>query len=78
MINVAEYIENEKYYLEHYGLESDKQDIKFLENLTDEDIKEIQKRVEDDGELQSSIDNLIAEATNWWVYHYIEKKKESE
>ena len=78
MINVKEYIENELYYLENNGLECDKQDIKYLESLTDDDIKQIQKLVEDDGELQSEIDNLIAEATNWWVYHYIEKKKESE
>ena len=76
MIDVKGYIENELYYLENNGLESDKQDIKYLESLTDEDIKEIQKLVEDDGELQSDIDNLVNEATNWWVYHYIEKKKE--
>lgn len=78
MINVKEYIENEIYYLENSGLESDKQDIKYLENLTDDNIKEIQKLVEDDGELQADIDNLINEAINWWVYHYIEKKKENE
>jgi len=76
MINVKEYIENELYYLENNGLESDKQDIKYLESLTDEDIKDIQKLVEDDGELQADIDNLVNEAMNWWVYHYIEKKKE--
>ena len=78
MIDVKGYIENEIYYLENNGLESDKQDIKYLESLTEENIKEIQKLIEDDGELQSEIDNLINEATNWWVYHYIEKKKEGE
>lgn len=78
MINVKEYIEKELYYLEDSGLECDKQDIKYLESLTDEDIKAIQKLVEDDKELQADIDNLVNEAMDLWVYHYIEKKKESE
>ena len=74
MINVADYIENEKYYLENYGLECDKQDIKFLESLTNEDIEKIQNLVETDSELSNDIDNLVREAINYWVYHY---KKES-
>jgi len=78
MKDVKGYIENEIYYLENSGLESDKQDIKFLENLTDDDIKEIQNLVDTDSELSNDIDNLVREAINYWVYHYIEKKKESE
>lgn len=77
MIDVKGYVENEINYLENNGLECDKQDIKYLEKLTEKDIEKIQKLVEDDSELQNEIDNAIREAINYHVYHYIENKKES-
>ena len=78
MIDVKGYVEKEINYLENYGLECDKQDIKYLEKLTEKDIEKIQKLVEDDSELQNEIDNSIREAINYHVYCYIENKKESE
>lgn len=76
MIDVKGYVENEKYYIEKYDYDNCKKDLFYLESLTDEDIKKIQKLVEDDSELSNDIDNLVNEAIHWWVYHYKEKESE--
>ena len=62
---VKEYIENEIEYIDNYGLECDKQDIEYLNGLTDEDIEEITQKVNDDEELQDKINELI----HYWLYH---------
>jgi hypothetical protein len=74
MINVRDYIHDEIDYINNYGMKCDKQDIKFLENLNDNDINIIQEQVERDDELHQCINETL----NYYVYHYIEKKKESE
>lgn len=74
MINVSEYVANEIDYIERYGIECDKQDLKYLYGLTDKDIETIQEYVERDDELYQTINETI----NYYLYHYIEKKKESE
>ena len=80
-MNVKDYIENEKYYIEKdmdiegFNREGLQADLDFLESLTDEDIKKIQNDVDSDSELSNEIDNLVREAIHYWVYHY---KKESE
>lgn len=77
MINIEEYIDNEIIYIETNGLPCDKQDLKDLYSLTKEDIKNIQNEIDTDSVLSNEIDNLLREAANYWLYHYIEKKKES-
>ncbi len=60
------YIQNEIDYINRYGLNSDKQDIPYLESLQEEDIKEITTRINNDSELFEKINELI----NYYLYHY--------
>ena len=66
MLNVGEYIQNEINYIERYGLEADKQDIKYLNSLTKEDIEKIQEQVNRDDELYQKANETI----NYYLYHY--------
>lgn len=66
MLNVKEYIQNEINYINRYGLECDKQDIKYLESLNKEDIKKIQEQVNNDDELYEKANETI----NYYLYHY--------
>lgn len=66
MLNVKEYIQNEINYINRYGLECDKQDIKYLESLNKEDIKKIQEQVNNDDGLYEFVNELI----NYYLYHY--------
>ena len=66
MLNVEEYIQNEIDYINRYGLEADKQDIKFLESLNEKDIEKIQEQVSRDDELYQKANETI----NYYLYHY--------
>lgn len=66
MLNVGEYIQNEIDYINRYELEADKQDIKFLESLTEKDIEKIQEQVNRDDELYQKANETI----NYYLYHY--------
>lgn len=73
---VKEYIENEINYIQD-DIENNKkynnwrtikdleEDIKYLKELSQEDIKEITQKVNDDEELQDKITELI----HYWLYH---------
>jgi len=62
---VKEYIKSEIEYIDYFGLECDKQDAKYLNDLTEEDIEEITQKVNNDEELKDKINSLI----NYWIYH---------
>lgn len=71
---VKEYIENEKNYIKedilneqkyHYDIRGLEEDIHMLENLTEEDIRNITQKINDDEELQDKINELI----HYWIYH---------
>jgi len=68
---VNDYIENEKEYIkscmeeDKQNIEGYKNDLDYLENLTEQDIEEISYKVSYDDELENKINDLI----HYYLYH---------
>lgn len=60
------YIENDIDYIERYGYEEEKKDLKFLKSLTDKDIEILVDKVLNDDELNEERNNTI----HHYLYHY--------
>jgi hypothetical protein len=68
---VGDYILNEIDYIkqdmenEYMNKEDLQQDLKYLKDLSDSDVKDITEKVNNDSELENKITELI----HYWVYH---------
>lgn len=69
-IDVKEHIEKEILDIQENSFEANKHLIPKLENLTDNDIKIIDEKLELDDELRKYIDETV----NYYIYHLIEDK----
>lgn len=62
---INDVLDNEEEYHTQYSIKAYKEDKKYLENISEEKIKEIAQKVENDSELEAKINDLI----HYYLYH---------